>query len=99
MSNLMGGYAMIDCEGLVLTSQTSQTKTGLYAKVKTALESGKMILAENCVYNTSKSSPIPVMVIDEAGTLICTNSILQIRIASDDSVTIVSLLDGQAKKK
>ena len=44
-------------------------------------------------------TPISVMAIIEDGTIIFTASILQIRVASDDGVTIVSLLPTQATRK
>lgn len=91
--NKKGGYILIDCGGLNLLSETSQTITGLYAKVKKAHELNKPIYAVNCVYGSGvKMSPIQVFTINESGTMIGTASILQVRVASDDSVTITSLI-------
>lgn len=90
---MKGGYTMIDCKGLNLLAQSSQTITGLYARTKKALEENKPIYAYNCVYGEGvATSPIQVFGINEAGTLILTSSILQVRIASNDGVTITSLL-------
>lgn len=84
---------MIDCGGLNLLASDPQTITGLYAKVKKAHELNKPIYAFNCVYGSGVNlSPISVFAINEAGTIILTASILQVRVASNDSVTITSLI-------
>lgn len=87
-----GGYIMIDCKGMNLLAESSQTITGLHAKFAEALASGKPILACNCVYGTGvKSSPIPVFMIKESTSYVATTSILQITVGADDSVTITNL--------
>lgn len=96
MSN--GGYILVDCTGVDLLSQSAVTVTGLYAKSKSAYDSGKPIIAVNCEYGEGvPMTPISVMGIVEDGTYIFTASILQIRVASNDSVTIVPLISGNAK--
>lgn len=91
----MSGYILVDCGGMNLLAQSSQTITGLYKNCEAAFDSGKQIIAVNCEYGEGvHMSPIPVMAIEEDGTIIFTASILQIRVASNDSVTIVSLLAG-----
>lgn len=90
---IKGGYIMIDCGGLNLLASEPQTISGLYAKVKKAHELNKPIYAVNCVYGSGvKMSPIHIFTINESGTMIGTASILQVRVASDDSVTITSLI-------
>lgn len=94
-----GGYTMIDCKGMNLLAQSAQTISGLYANCVKALATGKPVIANNCVYGTGvQMTPIPVFAIIEAGTIIFTSSILQVRIASNDSVTIVSLLPANETK-
>jgi len=84
---------MIDCGGLNLLASEPQTITGLYAKVKKAHELNKPIYAVNCVYGSGvKMSPIHIFTINESGTMIGTASILQVRVASNDSVTITNLI-------
>ena len=91
--NKKGGNILVDCGGLNLLAETSQTITGLYAKAKKAHELNKPIIATNCVYGSGvKLSPIPVFAINEAGTIILTASILQVRVASNDAVTITNLI-------
>lgn len=95
-----GGYTMVDCDKLNLLAQSSQTISGLYQKSLDALATGKPVIANNCEYGVGvPMTPIPVMAINEAGTIIFTASILQVRIASDDSVTIVSLLQNETKTR
>ena len=89
---MVGGYAMVDCGGANLLADAPQTITGLYEQSKKAVESGKPILAYNCNY--VPMPPIPVFAILEAGVYIFTASILQFRVASNDSVTIVNLIGG-----
>lgn len=90
---------MIDCGGMNLLAQSAQTISGLYAKCTKALATGKPMLANNCVYGTGvKMTPIPVFAIVEDSTIIFTASILQVRVASNDSVTIVSLLPTNETK-
>lgn len=87
------GYAFVDCGGVNLLSADAQTITGLYAKCAAAYNSGKPIIAINCNYGAGvPMTPVHVMGIIEAGVYIFTASILQIRVASNDAVTITSLL-------
>lgn len=96
----MTGYINIDCKGLNLLAQEAQTIDGLYAVCVEALATNKPINAVNCVYGEGvPMTPVPVMAINEDGTIIFTASILQVRVAADDSVTIVSLLPTQATRK
>lgn len=90
---MVGGYAMINCAGLLLTDDSSQTIEGIYKNVKAAYESGKPCWAYNCGYNNGVLSPVPVMILNESETeYVATSSILQIRISNDDSCTVVSLI-------
>ena len=87
------GYVVVDCTGIDLLAQSKVTVSGIYAKVKAAYESGKPMFACNCEYGEGVPlTPVQVMTIIEAGTFVCTASILQIRVDEDDGVTIVSLL-------
>lgn len=94
-----GGYVMIDCKGLNLLSEASQTIDGLYEKSAEALATGKPIIVNNCEYGDGvPMTPTPVMGIEEeedgTSTIVFTASTLQIRVSSDDSVEIVDLLDN-----
>ncbi|MDT3386796.1 MAG: hypothetical protein LIR46_03380 [Bacteroidota bacterium] len=88
------GYVMVDCKKANLLAQSAQTVTGIYVNAKDAIDSGKPILACNCEYGVGVPlTPITVFAIIEAGVLIFTASILQIRVTDEDSVTVVSLLN------
>lgn len=87
-----GGYIMVDCKGMNLLAESSQTISGLHAKCGEAMESGKPILLCNCVYGTGvKLSPVPAFMIKESTSYVATASILQITVGADDSVTITNL--------
>ena len=97
MSN---GYIMVDCQSINLLASESQTIPGLYARSIEAIDTGKPIIAVNCEYGENvPMSPIAVMAIIEDGTVIFTASIYQIRIASDDTVTIVPLINSTKSTK
>ena len=98
--NYKGGYVMVDCGGINLLSQSSQTVTGLYAKAKEAYDSNKPVIAMNCFYGEGvKLTPINVFAILEGDVYIFTASILQIRVASNDAVTITSLVGAKSTTK
>ena len=95
---MAAGYVMVDCQSMNLLSQESQTINGLYAVCIDAIKTGKPIIAMNCTYGEGvPMTPISVMAIIEDGVVVFTASILQIRVASDDSVTIVPLIGNAAK--
>ena len=87
---MIGGYFLIDCEGLDLTSETSVTKTGFWNKAVKALAENKPLVAYNCVYGTGK----PVSPVQCFGWYLSSTSIvivgatLHIIVGSDDSVVI-----------
>ena len=89
------GYVVVDCTGINLLAQSKTTVSGIYAKCKAAFDTGKPVFACNCVYGAGvPMTPIQVMGIIEDGTYVFTASMLQIRVGSDDGVTIVSLIGG-----
>lgn len=99
-----GGYFMVDCGGLNLLSESAQTITGIYNRVKTAIATGKPVFANNIVWGTGNPvTPVPVLCNFESTdstTIICTAATLQIVIASNDSITIVNLApSANAKRK
>ena len=87
------GHIMIDFGGMDLTSESSQTITGLYARLTEACATGKMIVACNMVWgDTGAASPIPVIVTaPEVNTHVCATSTLQIHVTSADVVTIENM--------
>lgn len=89
-----GGYVMVDCKGLDLTGgSTPQTITGIWDDAKTAMASGKPIIAHNCVYGTGvKVSPVTCF-----GWYISTNEIvivgatIHVHIKNDNTVTTLDV--------
>ena len=92
---MKGGYVLVDCKGLDLTSESTQTITGLYAKVKAAMATGKMIIAENMIWGDTDHpiSPVAGFGINMGSTygIYVTASTLQIRVSPADVVTIVNM--------
>ena len=93
MSN--GGYIMVDCGGLNLLESDPQTITGIFAKCRNAIESGKPIIATNCVYGSGVPlTPISVFAIEQGGEFCLSASIIQVWVSSSDSVRVVGLIQG-----
>ena len=91
---MKGGYVLVNCSGLDLKSESAQTISGLYAKVKAAMATGKLIIAENIVWGDDGIiSPVHLFAIDMGSTygIYCTASTLQIRVSPADVVTIVNM--------
>ena len=91
---MKGGYSLIDCGGLDLISETSQSITGLNHRVAKAYKDNKPVYACNCFWGDDYITPVSVMINPLPGTptsYVCTSSTLQIIVAIDDSVTIVNM--------
>ena len=91
---MKAGYVLVNCSGLDLTNESTQTISGLYKKVQAAMATGKAIIAENIIWGTGKPiTPIACFAIDMGSTygIYITASTLQIRVNSDDEVTIVNM--------
>lgn len=87
---MKGGYYMVDCEQLDLTSAETVTITGIWKKAVKALAAGKPIVAYNCIYGSGK----PVSPVQCFGWYLASDSIvivgatLHIIIGDDDSVIV-----------
>lgn len=91
---MKAGYVLVNASGLDLLSESTQTIAGLYDKVKAAMKTGKMIIAENIIWgDDGVISPIHVFAIDMGSTygIYLTASTLQIRISPANVVTIVNM--------
>lgn len=85
----MNGYIGIDCTGLNLLAEDSQTISGLYDRVKEAVTTNKPMYAFNCVWgDVSKISPIEVFSVDFGTYYVLTASTLQVIVTNEDVVTI-----------
>lgn len=81
-----GGYAIIDCTGLNLGNPG--TVSGLYAKVKSALDAKKPFWLFNVVNGTTAFSPIPAFGGTEDGGVFVSFEPVTIHISTSDVVTI-----------
>lgn len=89
---MMNGYVSIDCQGLNLLAESSQTITGLYDACQEAMSSGKPIVAVNCVYGTGVAmTPVNVFIVPFDGYIVATASVLQVVVTDEDAVTINNL--------
>lgn len=91
---MVSGYTIIDCKGLDLTSAEEQTRTGIYAQLKTAMIIGKPLIGINCTWGSGKPlTPIHFFANQYAENLIvCTSSILNINVTSADKITVQNLV-------
>lgn len=89
----MNGYVIIDCKGLELTSQTKQTITGIYNRVRDAYNTGKPCICYNCLWEDDVMSPFNVMINPRSsGNYIATASTLQIEIDDEDGIEITNMI-------
>lgn len=86
------GYVMVDCTGLNLNTSSEQSISGIYAKAKAALDSGKPCIAANCNMSGAPCSPCSVIAWMEGTTIIATGHVLRLSITSADKVTVTNLV-------
>lgn len=88
-----GGYTLLDCTGLDLTVGTAQSIAGSWQKAKTAISTGKPIVAVGSVYGTG----VPVSPVTCFGWYIASNEIvivgatLHIHVKNDDSCLVIDV--------
>lgn len=91
-----GGYYMIDLKGLDLTSDTTQTISGLYADMQKGIASGKPLVGYNSVWGDNSDSPMsPICFFAQQWSdnlVVGTASILNISCTNQDVVTVTSLV-------
>ena len=90
-----GGYCLIDCAGLDLTKETTQTIPGLFKRMKAAITTGKPLIAEGCVWGANSNAPLtPIAFFAQEWTstlIVGTASILNITVTNEDVVTVTNL--------
>lgn len=88
-----GGYVLIDCKGLNLLAQSTQTINGLFERLTEARNTGKPIVLYNLVYGEGVPlTPFPIMMIEQGGEYCGSASILQVWVSSADVVRVVPLI-------
>ena len=87
---MVGGYYLVDCEALDLTSESAVTKTGFWNKAKKALAQNKPLMAYNCLYGSGKPvSPVPCFGwYLSSSSIVIVGATLHIIISNDDSVIV-----------
>lgn len=90
---MRGGYAMVNCDGLnPISTVESQTIAGLYAKLHTAVRSGKPVVLNNLYFGDYVGAPIYAMVIDhESNGITCSFGKYEMTVTSADAVTVVDV--------
>lgn len=89
-----GGYVLLDCKGLELTTATGQTIAGMHQRITDTIGAGKPFYACNCTFEGDVMTPVAVMITPRSGgTYIATASTLQIVIGTDDSIEIINMIE------
>lgn len=92
---LNGGYTLVDLGGMDLTAASTQTISGLYARMKEAIKTGKPLIGCNAVWGSNNDSPLtPICFFAQEWSenlIVGTASILNISVTNADVVTIVDL--------
>ena len=89
-----GGYALVDCAGIELTSESKQTVAGIYNKIKKAYEGNKPVYACNLTFSDKRVTPVNIFINPLPGSdtsLVGTASTLQLIVDNADGVTIVNM--------
>ena len=94
-----GGYTLVDCTGIELTTLTKQTVSGIRKKVETAYKANKPVYACGITYKDTIATPIQVMLTVDGDDIIGTASVLQLYVDKSDGVTIVNLAPANRTTK
>ena len=86
---IKGGYSLIDCTGFDLANPVSVD--GIYEKMKTAYDAGKVIFCANMKNGAAHFTPIPAFLatetVDSKIVYILTIMNLPYRISDDDTIS------------
>jgi len=83
------GYVLVDSTGLDISESSAQTVDGLYAKLKTAHDIGKMVILTNVKNGENPVSPFPAMLEEGVGITITLGDFSAV-VTTDDEVTPVA---------
>lgn len=96
MVKINGGSQLVDLQEIDLSTETGQTKTGLYADLANAYKDNKLMIGFNALNDGKVVSPLPMIVFAASDTEIhCLFSVYQIAITNEDVAT-VSNIGGNA---
>ena len=85
---MKGGYVLVNAIGVDLSSETSTTITGIYAKFINAIDSGKLIIVQNIVNDEDALSPAAIVAVVSSGVVSFEVGGATVSITNEDAVTI-----------
>lgn len=87
-----GGYILVDCAGLDLSSAEAQSISGIWKKAVAAIKAQKPIIAENCTYGEAPVSPVTCfgwyLADDE---IVIVGATLHVHVKDDDTATVLDV--------
>lgn len=88
-----GGYILVDCAGLDLSSSDAQSLPGIWEKAKRAISVQKPIIAENCTYGDAPVTPVTCFgwYID-TDEIVIVGATLHVHIKNDDTATVLDVV-------
>lgn len=89
----MNGYILLDVKGLDLTDDKSQTISGLFADITTAVAANKPIIATGF----KDATAFPVQVTESSGDYVLYINTLTITVTDANAATVESLIPAPTK--
>ena len=89
--SMKGGYILVNATGVDLTKtgETTQTVSGIFTKLQTAMKTGKLIILEGVIMGSGKAmSPIVVSPYLSSGAIVMKYNMDTISIANTNVITI-----------
>lgn len=89
--SMKGGYILVNATGVDLTKtgETTQTVSGIFTKLQTAMKTGKLIILEGVIMGSGKAmSPIVVSPYLSSGAIVIKYNMDTISIANTNVITI-----------
>lgn len=89
--SMKGGYILVNATGVDLTKtgETTQTVSGIFTKLQTAMKTGKLIILEGVIMGSGKAmSPIVVSPYVSSGAIVIKYNMDTISIANTNVITI-----------
>ena len=87
-----GGYILVDCAGLELSSAEAQSISGIWKKAVAAIKVQKPIIVENCTYGEAPVSPVTCfgwrLADDE---IVIVGATLHVHVKDDDTATVLDV--------
>lgn len=94
MKNNRGGYVLLDCGGLDLSSSSAQSIPGYWARTVAAIAANKPIVAGNCVYG-SGNNVTPVTCFGwylSTTEIVIAGATLHVHVKSDNTATVLDVV-------